>query len=161
MTEINRYRRIAILVLLGFALGCDPSNGSEDALKSLTGEKLQVIKCADSAVVKRIETKLGVEKSLSDFQPLAGEQLEKLQILLANTDSFGWGYAKDCTFVPGVLVVLSKGSVKSEVRICFECMQVGFTPGHLEDVDPVEQELIDWAKSVFPNDDTINSLKPN
>ena len=167
MKKIGLWQGILTLLLIGLVFGCDAPSDPDDTLEKLTGEKLQTIKSPDSVVVKRIKTTFGVEglgaaeESLSDFKPLAGKQLKELQSLLTDTDSYGWDYAKDCVFSPGILIVFSKGDVKSEVRICFECMIIGFTPGHLEDVDPVEQELIDWAKSVFPNDKIISSLKPH
>ena len=161
MPHFRTLRIVAMLFVFGSVLGCNASGGSEVALANLTGKKLQAIKSPDSVVVKRIKTSMAAEESLSSFLPLTGVQLKELQALITNTDSFGWDFAKDCKVSPGVLVVFSKGSVKSEVRICFECITIGFTPGHWEDFDPVEQEMIDWAKSVFPNDEMIASLKPH
>ena len=109
--------------------------------------------------MQRIEASLAVENPLADSQPLTGEQLEVLQTLLLDESSYGWDYAKDCAPLPGVLIVFSKGSEQLEVRLCYECLMIGFLPGEWEDFDPVENELISWAKTVFPGDEVIAGLE--
>ena len=169
MTISSISQQCLVLLLCVVVCGCSAASGSDEPIQELTGSdeplqeltggNLQTIKFPDSVVVKRIKSTRGAEQALSEFKPLAGEQLKQIQTLLSDTDSFEWDSSKDCMLSPGVLIVFSKGSAKSEVRICFDCLMLGFTPGNWEDFDPVEKKLIDWAKSVFPNDEEIASLK--
>ena len=147
-------------ILAGCGTGDKPQQSSgTDPLQKLTGDELQTILSPDSVVVKRIESMPGTdERSLTDFQPLTGEHLAELQAILTDEQSYDFDIAKACLPVPGVLIVFKKGSRHSEVRLCYACNMVGFTPGDWEDFDPIERQLIAWAKGVFPDDDVIGSL---
>ena len=128
-------------------------------MQELTGNRLQTILAPDHVVVKRIESKPETEeKSLTSFKPLTGERLAELQAILTDAKSYDWNIAKGCVPTPGVLIVFTKGSNRSEVRLCYFCSTVGFNPGTGEDFDPVEHELVSWVKGVFPDDEVIGSL---
>ena len=115
MAILSVSRRSLVLLLCVIVGGCSAASGSDEPLQELSGENIQTIKFPESVVVKRIESTLGAERSLSDFKPLAGQQLKAIQTLLTDADSFEWDSSKDCTLSPGILIVFSKGAAKSEV----------------------------------------------
>ena len=155
-------RNITFLFVIILLVGCGGrDSGNHPELENLAGKQLETIRSPDSVVVKRISTTVSGEQSLSDFQPLTGKKLAEIQNMLLDVDSYDWKTSKDCLRVPGILIQFSKGSDQSEIRICFECIMLGFAPGEWEDFDPIENKLISWAQSVFPNDDGIQSLSQN
>jgi len=98
------------------------------------------------------------EKIISEGIELTPEQRAELVGLLARDDAYGWGYAKGCEPMPGVLITFEDGATFARVRICYGCMMIGFSPGNWEDFDPIYAELVAWAKGVFPDDQAIQSL---
>ncbi|MFN3168917.1 MAG: hypothetical protein ACE37H_17855 [Phycisphaeraceae bacterium] len=98
------------------------------------------------------------EKIISEGIELSPKQREALVALLARDDAYAWDVAKGCEPMPGVLITFEDGATYARVRICFGCQMIGFTPGDWEDFDPINDELIAWAKGVFPDDQAIQSL---
>ncbi|MHC4820681.1 MAG: hypothetical protein ACYTDX_03045 [Planctomycetota bacterium] len=75
-----------------------------------------------------------------------------------------WNIAKACEFLPGVAVRWTAGDREVDLLICFSCDEVEFfhdgaKAGH-EDMDPRRGDLVRVAKSLFPDDKAIQSLKP-
>ena len=98
------------------------------------------------------------EVQIGDGVALTPEQRQELVALLADDGSYEWDLAKGCEPMPGVLITFEDGATYARVRICYSCVMVGFKPGSWEDFDPINQELIDWAKGVFPDDEAIQGL---
>lgn len=98
------------------------------------------------------------EVIISDGVELTPDQRRALVELLARDGSYEWDVAKGCAPMPGVLVVFEDGATLARLRICYECMMVGFKPGGWEDFDPVYAALVEWAKDVFPDDAVIRGL---
>ena len=173
----SRLSKITILFVLELLIGCNTSEKNDtseltssssaetsypshsDMLDNATDDNLDIIRSPDTVVVKRIESTLDSEKSLTQFKALKGKQLEVLQSLLVDPENYGWDYAKACETNPGVLLLFSKGAKQLEIRLCFECLMIGFKPGHWEDFDPIEEEMIAWVKTVYPDDEVIQSLE--
>ena len=98
------------------------------------------------------------EIMLSDGIELTADQRESLVSLLAQDDSYEWEIAKGCEPMPGVLITFEDGATYARTRICFSCRMIGFTPGNWEDFDPINDELVQWVKGVFPDDELIQKL---
>ncbi len=98
------------------------------------------------------------EVIISEGAALTPEQRAALVELLARDDAYEWEIAKGCEPMPGVLITFEDGATYARLRICFECKMLGFTPGSWEDFDPVYNDLVKWAKDVFPDDAVIQGL---
>jgi len=98
------------------------------------------------------------EVKLSDGIELTPEQRQTLVDLLAKDDAYGWEIAKGCEPMPGVLITFEDGATYARIRICFSCQMIGFKPGSWEDFDPINAELVQWVKGVFPDDEAIQKL---
>ena len=89
---------------------------------------------------------------------LTDEQRQALSSLLVHDHSYDWDIAKGCEPMPGVLITFEDGATVARVRLCFSCRMVGYTPGGWEDFDPVTDELVQWVKDVFPDDEVVQAL---
>lgn len=98
------------------------------------------------------------EIMLSDGIALTDTQRQTLVGLLARDDAYDWEIAKGCEPMNGVLVTFEDGATFARVRFCFQCQILEYRPGSSEDFDPINAELVDWAKGVFPDDKAIQSL---
>ena len=98
------------------------------------------------------------EVMLSDGVELTDEQRQTLVSLLSRDDAYDWDIAKGCEPMNGVLVTFEDGATYARVRFCFQCMILEYKPGSSEDFDPINAELVEWVKGVFPNDKAIQSL---
>lgn len=112
-----------------------------------------------SAKAYRIERDADFKEiTLSEASILSDDQRQTLVGLLARDDAYLWDIAKGCEPMNGVLVTFEDGATIARIRFCFQCMILEYTPGSLEDFDPINAELIEWAKGVFPDDRAIQSL---
>jgi hypothetical protein len=98
------------------------------------------------------------EVMLSDGIALTDAQRQTLVGLLARDDAYLWDIAKACEPMNGVLVTFEDGATFARVRFCFSCMILEYRPGSSEDFDPINAELVEWVKGVFPDDKAIQSL---
>ena len=97
------------------------------------------------------------ETRLSEGVELTHDQRRAFAALVLSDASYDWRIAKACMPLPGVLVVFTDGDTRSEVRICYSCVMVGFTPGSWEDFDGINHAIA-WAADVFPDDEAIQAL---
>ena len=98
------------------------------------------------------------EVMLSDGIALTAEQRQTLVDLLARDDAYEWDIAKGCEPMNGVLVTFEDGATYARLRFCFSCQILEFRPGASEDFDPINVELVEWVKGIFPDDEAIQSL---
>jgi hypothetical protein len=98
------------------------------------------------------------ETYLSEEIELTAEQRQTLVELLARDDAYLWDSAKGCEPMNGVLLRFTDGATYARVRFCFSCQIVEYRPGSSEDFDPINDELVEWVKGVFPDDEAIQSL---
>lgn len=98
------------------------------------------------------------EIKLSDGIALIDAQRDALAGMLARDDAYLWDIAKGCEPMNGVLVTFEDGATYARVRFCFSCQILEYSPGSSEDFDPINAELVEWVKAVFPDDEAIQSL---
>ena len=98
------------------------------------------------------------EVMLSDGIALTEAQRQTLVGLLARDDAYDWEVAKGCEPMNGVLITFEDGATFARVRFCFQCQILEYRPGSSEDFDPINAQLVDWVKGVFPEDKAIQSI---
>jgi hypothetical protein len=107
--------------------------------------------------------------TLPDF-PITGgpfsvskPDVETLLTTLQDRDSYIWNSKKACTPLPGVRLDFIRGDDRLSVLICFECdMIINYLNGKCVgrgNTDKVRPTLLRIAKSLFPDDATIQSLQ--
>ncbi|MFK7790066.1 MAG: hypothetical protein AB8C95_11325 [Phycisphaeraceae bacterium] len=160
------------LILLGLLLtvcGCSDSNNVSKPEPIELTERVAMLMGAWPHANAIIETgkatavRIGKddqfkENTLGERIDLTSEQRQTLVGLLAREDAYLWDIQKDCLPTPGVLIEFTDGATYARVRLCFSCQMVEYTPGSSGNFDPINTELVDWVKGVFPEDEAIQSL---
>lgn len=146
----------------------------KQADKFLGDDMLKVLRAPDSVRACRIEPFETTQeehpdaelfenhKMLSKFVKLSAAQVGALQDLIRKDDSYLFGPAKACEFVPGVAVQFTKGKESVSIQLCFSCDEWRFAmngTGKSEDFDPIRADLVKLAKELFPDDEAIQELK--
>ena len=99
---------------------------------------------------------------------LSSEQIQKIKFLLQNPPSYLWNIGNSCIPDYGVLFTFHSDQRTVRVAVCFECDMLGVfdsednSAGQINSeyiIDPMHAQLVALAKSIFPNDTTIQSLK--
>jgi len=84
---------------------------------------------------------------------LNGEQLKKVQSLIFDENSYHFGVEKSCRFAPEMGLRFIKKEDTADVLFSFSCDLWLFAHGReekIEDCDPIREELIQLAYSLFP-----------
>jgi hypothetical protein len=135
---------------------------------------LQTFNHADRVAAYRIDKPADRDKwagaGLSDFPIINGpiavskSDVEILTTTLQERDSYIWNDPKGCEPLPGVRLDFIRGDDRLSILICFECdMIINYLNGKLVgggDTEKVRPVLLRVAKSLFPDDATIQSLTP-
>lgn len=90
--------------------------------------------------------------------PLTKGQRQALVEALARDDAYLWDEAKDAEPKYGVLVTFEDGGTYARVRFCFKCQMLEYRPGSKGFFGPINDELVEWVKGVFPDDEGIQKL---
>jgi hypothetical protein len=106
--------------------------------------------------------------ALEDFPiikgPIAISQSDSQELLatLQDRNSYLWDLKKGCTIIPGVRFDFVRGNDRLSVLVCFQCdMVVNYLNGKIVgggNTDKVRPTLVRIARSLFPDDPTIQSL---
>ncbi len=92
------------------------------------------------------------------------DEVSKLRAVLLDESTYGWEYAKGCIPDYGVRIQFQHDSDEVDVLLCFECnILLVYHNGKAvggEDFDDGRPQLVEIAKAVFPDDEVIQSLKP-
>ncbi|QTA86524.1 hypothetical protein [Desulfonema magnum] len=118
------------------------------------------------AAPERVESfRVNAEQEKASSEALAGfpiskqgpnlneEQLKKIQSLIFDENSYHFGIEKSCKFRPEVGLKFIKGGEAVVILLSFSCDLWLFAQGDdekIEDSDPVREELIELAYSLFP-----------
>ena len=130
---------------------------------------IDTIKSADSVKAYRLPSPSEYRASLSGYKMSAGpidvpdDQIAKLHAVLLDKSTYGWDYAKGCIPDYGVRIQFQHDSHEVDVLLCFECdilsvYHNGKAVGG-EDFDDGRPQLVKIVKTVFPDDQVIQSLK--
>jgi hypothetical protein len=100
---------------------------------------------------------------------LTSAQAQQIQHLLQTPSSYKFSRTeKSCVVDYGVLFTFYSSQQTVRVALCFKCDMLGVFNGEDDnresvnsetDFDPVHGQFVAIAKSIFPNDPTIQSLK--
>ncbi len=125
--------------------------------------QVEIIKKTGTAFAYRIQMNPKLEygeEIIGEGVQLTPEQQQGLVGLLVRDDAYGWEFAKPCKPRYGVLIKFEDEAKSVRLRFCFSCQMLEFMPSEKgsEDFDPINGELVQWVKGVFPNDTEIQSL---
>jgi len=99
---------------------------------------------------------------------LSNDQIQKIKSLLQNPKSYGWG--EDVSCLPDYVALFRFHSGQQTIRIafCFKCKMFGVFEGEDDTkrpingtymFSPMRNEIVSFAKTIFPSDAEIQSLK--
>ncbi|HXI72558.1 MAG TPA: hypothetical protein VNN22_19625 [Verrucomicrobiae bacterium] len=98
------------------------------------------------------------------------EETQKIKLLIQNPSSYLWNIANSCITDYGVLFTFHADNRTLRIAVCLKCRELGVFDSEDESAEPVKSEyitksmreqLVTIAKSIFPNDPAIQSLKEN
>ena len=155
----------APLVLIA---GC---SSPADAHKTVFGSEAAATAVRNATTVQayRLASPSFFEQTLDKYEMAAGpvavptKLADQLKQLLLDPGSYDFSAAKSCLPDHGVRIEFVDGKRKIDVLLCFECRILsvydnGQSAGG-EDFDPINRQLIDIVKQLFPNDTAIQALK--
>jgi len=124
-------------------------------------DQVSILQQPDTVTVQRLKQDAGdtdIGQAVGPAQTISLPRAKELSDILLDDATYFWAGAKGCDPMPGVLVTYESNGKRAEIRICYECMMLGFAQGHWEDFDDRYDQLVAWGKQVFPDDPEIQGL---
>ncbi len=91
------------------------------------------------------------------------EEVSKLRAVLLDESTYGWDYAKGCIPDYGVRIQFQHKTDNVDILLCFECdILLVYHNGKVvggEDFDDGRAQFVAIVKTLFPDDQAIQSLK--
>lgn len=159
---------ILLLSLLVVATVAYVSAGKSAAAVLGSPAIVETIAQADQVEVYRLANGQFYKAKLSEYEIASGplqptaEQARQLQAVLTARDSYLYDIAKSCEPIFGIRATFTRGDQQVDVVFCFECMILAvyqhnqYVAG--ANFDPVNDQLAAIMKTLFPDDEAIQSL---
>ncbi len=107
--------------------------------------------------------------SCSEIIPVAAPHAQEIKRLLQDPSSYDWNTAdaKSCVLNYGVLLNFQSPEQTVRVAFCFNCLALGVYDGTNDNLgpigvgefDPVRKKFTQMAKTIFPSDAEIQTLR--
>ena len=160
-------KRLLAISLLALTAGCDAEENQAKLFG--TGEAQDVIARPTKVRAYRLADNSFYQPAVADYKTTAGPidvddaVARETSQLLVDVDSYLWDTAKGCEPIFGVRLEFTQGDKTADVFLCFECdiLSVYYQgkPVGGEDFDRIQPQLVGIVKQIFPDDETIQSLK--
>lgn len=178
---MSRYRLVLMLIcvvgipLIAYNLwqrqrNVEADKNQAELVKELGSHGLETVRLADKVLAFRIEPSAQTRRGdIESYTVTAGpievapDVQRKLQRLLTNQESYGWGYKKACSPTHGVRLSFVRDAEQVDVNLCFDCGIALFVQNDEvtggANFDPSQPALAGFAKSFFPDDAAIQKIR--